>query len=247
MSTRQQGISQQALEEKTIAEYLRDHPEFFVSHTGLLADLHVPHDTDGAVSLIERQVSVLREQHQETKRQLHALVQVARDNDRLNEQMQRLTLALLEAPDLASTLQVLNDSLLNDFHADAVVVGLFMDEPRLSALAHGGLPAVRGLCLEDEASAPFATVINGGKPLCGHLRQKQISYLFGELEEDKIASAVVAALNARGSDTLQPQCLGLLGIGSRDAKRYHAGMGTLFLSYLGDLIGRAVGRHLPAH
>ena len=113
MSTRQQGVSQAVLEEQTIADYLREHPDFFSSHSGLLADLQIPHHTDGAVSLIERQVSVLREQHLEAKRQLHALVQVARDNDRLNEQMQRLTLSLLEVRDLSSTLQMLNDSLTN--------------------------------------------------------------------------------------------------------------------------------------
>ena len=247
MSTRQQGISQDALEEQTIIDYLRNHPDFFMSHSGLLADLQVPHQTEGAVSLIERQVSVLREQHQDTKRQLQALVQVARDNDRLNEQMQRLTLALLEAPDLTTTLQVLNDSLLNDFHADALVVGLFMDESQLAGLDNFDLTAVRTLSLEDEGSASFATVINGGKPLCGHLRDKQIGYLFGDIAEDNIASAVVVALHTRDTDALQPRCLGLLGIGSRDAKRYHAGMGTVFLSYLGDLIGRAVGRYLPLH
>jgi len=246
MSTRQQGISQDTLEEQTIVDYLRNHPDFFISHGGLLADLEVPHKTDGAVSLIERQVSVLREQHEDTKRQLQALVQVARDNDRLNEQMQRLTLALLEAPDLATTLQVLNDSLVNDFHADALVVGLFITESRLAALDLD-LTAVRTLSMEDEGTTSFATVINGGKPLCGHLRDKQISYLFGEMVEDNIASAVVVALQTRDTDTLQPRCLGLLGIGSHDAKRYHAGMGTVFLSYLGDLIGRAVGRYLPLH
>ena len=247
MNTRQQGISQDALEEQTIADYLRDHPEFFTSHTGLLADIHIPHHTEGTVSLIERQVSVLREQHQETKRQLHALVQVARDNDRLNEQIQRLTLALLEAPDLPSTLQTLNDTLLNDFHADALVVGLFMNESRLSGLDHRDLTAVRTLSGEDEESAGFAAVISGGKPLCGHLRDRQITYLFGEIAEDNIASAVVVALNSPGVDNLKPRCLGLLGIGSRDPNRYHAGMGTVFLSYLGDLIGRAVGRYLPLH
>jgi uncharacterized protein len=247
MSTRQQGISQDALEEQAIADYLRSHPEFFLSHTGLLADLQVPHHTEGTVSLIERQVSVLREQRQEAKRQLHALVQVARDNDRLNGQMQRLTLALLEAPDLATTLQVLNDSLLNDFRADALVMGLFMSESRLSALDNCDLTAVRILSAEDENTPAFAGVINGGKPLCGHLRDPQIGYLFGEVAKDNIASAAVVALNTRGTDPLQPRCLGLLGIGSRDAKRYHAGMGTLFLSYLGDLIGRAAGRYLPLH
>jgi len=247
MSTRQQGISQAALEEQTIADYLREHPEFFSAHSGLLADLQIPHHTDGAVSLIERQVSVLREQHLEAKRQLHALVQVARDNDRLNEQMQRLTLSLLEARDLSSTLQMLNDSLVNDFRADALVMGLFMSEVQLANLGNCDLTAVRPLSSGDEGSAAFAAVINGGKPLCGHLRTSQISYLFGEIAEDNIASAVVVALNTRSADSLQPSCLGLLGIGSRDSNRYHAGMGTLFLSYLGDLIGRAVGRYLPLH
>lgn len=247
MSTRQQGVSQTALEEQTIADYLREHPDFFSAHGGLLADLQIPHHTDGAVSLIERQVSVLREQHLETKRQLHALVQVARDNDRLNEQMQRLTLSLLEARDLSSTLQMLNDSLANDFRADALVMGLFISETQLAALGNCDLTAVRPLSAGDEGSAAFAAVINGGKPLCGHLRTGQISYLFGEIAEDNIASAVVVALNTRSADNLQPSCLGLLGIGSRDANRYHAGMGTLFLSYLGDLIGRAVGRYLPLH
>ena len=208
---------------------------------------NIPHSTDGAVSLIERQVSVLREQHQETKRQLHALVQVARDNDRLNEQMQRLTLALLEAPDLPTTLQTLNDSLLNDFHADALAVGLFMSDAALTALDHRNLTTVRALSADDEAGSGFAAVIGGGKPLCGHLRDRQIAYLFGELVEDNIASAVVVALNTPGTEDLKPRCLGLLGIGSHDPKRYHAGMGTVFLSYLGDLIGRAVGRYLPVH
>ena len=247
MNTRQQGISQNTSEEQDIADYLRRHPEFFVSQSGLLADLQIPHHSEGVVSLIERQVSVLREQQQEAKHQLQALIQVARDNDRLNGQMQRLTLALLEAPDLTATLRVLNDSLLNDFRADAQSIGLFMSKSQLSNLDSSNLTAVRVLSAKDEGATAFARVISGGKPLCGHLRQRQISYLFGEIAEDGIASAAVVALNTRDADSLQPRCLGLLGIGSRDAKRYHAGMGTLFLGYLGDLIGRAMGRFLPVH
>jgi uncharacterized protein YigA (DUF484 family) len=247
MSTRQHGIppKKEALEEQTIADYLRGHPDFFTSHNDLLADLQIPHHTEGAVSLIERQVDVLRNQHQETTRQLHALIQVARDNDRLNEQMQRLTLAMLEANDLPTTLQALNDSLLNDFRADAHVVGLFMHQSQLSNLDACYPTSVRSLSVEDEDIAAFCGVIAGGKPLCGHLRHRQIGYLFGEIAKDNIASAAVVPLNSRGSDALQPRCLGLLGIGSRDAKRYHAGMGTLFLSCLGELVGRAVGRYLP--
>lgn len=247
MSIRQQDISQNAMQETTIADYLRDHPEFFVTHTGLLADIQVPHHTAGTISLIERQVSVLREQNQELKRQLHALVQVARDNDRLNEQMQRLSLALMEAPDLSATLQALGDILHNDFRADSLVMGIFTHGDKLPHLGNQDVLTLRALSSEDQGAATFATLLATGKPLCGHLRRGQANYLFGNAAEENIASAVVLALNNPGANALQPKRLGMLGIGSRDGKRYHAGMGTLFLTYLGELIGRAVGRYLPLH
>ena len=247
MSSRQQDISQDAAQEHAIADYLRDHPEFFETHTGLLADIRVPHHTEGTISLIERQVSVLREQNQDLKRQLHALVQVARDNDRLNEQMQRLTLALMESSDLSTTLRVLGDSLHNDFRADALVLGLFTHEGKLPQLDKQNLLQLRALSEREEASSSFATLLATGKPLCGHLRRGQLHYLFGDTAEDIVASAVVVALNVPGGDSLQTKRLGMLGIGSHDAKRYHAGMGTLFLTYLGELIGRSVGRYLPLH
>jgi uncharacterized protein YigA (DUF484 family) len=247
MSTRQQDIPQDAVQEHDIADYLRTHPDFFLNHTGLLADIQIPHHTAGAISLIERQVTVLRQQNQDLKRQLHALVQVARDNDRLNEQVQRLTLALMEAGDLAATLRIVGDSLRNDFRADAAVLGLFAAGGQLSAFDDEDLPRVRALSEKDPEAGAFATVLATGKPLCGHLRRAQMHYLFGEIAAENVASAVVLTLNAAGTDARPSRRLGLLGIGSRDARRYHAGMGTLFLTHLGELIGRAVGRYLPLH
>lgn len=246
MSTRQHGISTDTLQDHSVVDYLRNHPDFFTTHTGLLADIHVPHQSHGAVSLIERQVTVLREQNQDIKRQLQALVQVARDNDRLNQRVQHLTLALLEAPDLATTLRVLANSLHEDFRADALVMCLFGKTPRLPDHDESGLLRLRSLPAE-QLDTSFGSLLATGKPLCGHLRRGQFDALFEDQQHDpagQIGSAVVLALNTSGGKT--PARYGLLGIGSRDGKRYHAGMGTLFLSYLGDLIGRAVARHLPA-
>jgi len=247
MSTRQQDIPQDAVQEHDIADYLRTHPDFFLNHTGLLADIRIPHHTAGAISLIERQVTVLREQNQDLKRQLHALIQVARDNDRLNEQVQRLTLTLMEADDLSTTLRIIGDSLRSDFRADAAVLGLFVQGGRLPGFDADGLLQLRALSEKEPEAGPFATLLATGKPLCGHLRRAQLHHLFGDNLTDNVASAVVLMLTAAGVEERQPKRLGLLGIGSRDARRYHAGMGTLFLHHLGDLIGRALGRYLPPH
>jgi uncharacterized protein YigA (DUF484 family) len=246
MSTRQQDIPQDAVQEHDIADYLRTHPDFFLTHTSLLADIQIPHHITGAVSLIERQIAVLREQNLDLKRQLQALVQVARDNDRLNEQVQRLTLALMEADDLSATVRMIGESLRNDFRADTAVLGLFSQEGRRPPSESSGLLQLRTLSDREPDAAVFATLLATGKPLCGHLRRGQLQYLFGEAAPENAASAVVLALHG-GGESRPAQRLGLLGIGSRDARRYHAGMGTLFLAHLGELIGRAVGRYLPQH
>ena len=60
MTTYQQSQTEkQPLEEKTVADYLRDNPDFFQNNTSLLAMLRIPHSCGTAVSLVEHQVKVL--------------------------------------------------------------------------------------------------------------------------------------------------------------------------------------------
>src|SRR3569623_3701261 len=122
MSTRQHDNGQEDMQDQLIADYLRNNPEFFNTHARQLAELRVPHQAQGAVSLIERQLTVLRDQNLELKRQLQELVKVARDNDTLNLRIQRFTLALMEARDLATTLQMMGAALREDFHADTLAL-----------------------------------------------------------------------------------------------------------------------------
>jgi uncharacterized protein YigA (DUF484 family) len=67
--------------EEAVARYLEDHPDFFLTHGALLEGLQIPHrDSAGAVSLIERQVRVLRERNQALQDQLRELIEIAREN-----------------------------------------------------------------------------------------------------------------------------------------------------------------------
>ena len=50
------------LPEQAVVDYLTAHPDFFTRHPQLLRDLSLPHDSGNAVSLIERQVELLRKQ-----------------------------------------------------------------------------------------------------------------------------------------------------------------------------------------
>jgi uncharacterized protein len=233
-----QDVQTENIDAQTVANYLRQNPDFFNLNTSLLADLALPHKTGAAISLIERQVDVLRDQNRRYRNQLQELVQIARDNDGLIEQLQHLTLSLLDVDELNETFEVFYNSLKQNFHADAVTVQLFTDP------AHLALDAAQTEHLDVEFIRPhdshismFRNVVNKGLPVCGKLKREQLDYLFGSKADD-IASAALLPLSAQGSRNMGCLPLGMVAIGSYEADRFHVGMGTVFLKYLAELIDR---------
>ncbi len=99
MSTREaRGIQTQQDEEESVARFLQQNPEFFESHLQLLAKLRIPHARGSAtISLVERQVEVLRERHAAMEQKLADFVTVARANDAVAEKLHRFTRRLLRA------------------------------------------------------------------------------------------------------------------------------------------------------
>ena len=83
-------------EEAGIADYLEKHPEFFERNLAVLARLRLPHLRGGTtVSLVERQVEVLRERQASSEERLQEFIRVARANDVLAEKIQRFSRRLL--------------------------------------------------------------------------------------------------------------------------------------------------------
>lgn len=221
--------AQEELSEQQVAEYLQAHPEFFMRHEALLERMRIPHGHNGkAVSLIERQVELIREQKHDLRQQLQQLTQAARSNEQLLQRFQVLILNLIGSDTMDQAIGYIRDAMQQDFHADAVEVVLF-ERPGHSDGVHPDDPRLR----------PFARVLQGRQPVCGHFTPEQTRLLFGT-QAESIASAVVVPLC---EDALRP-CIGLLGIGSRDAKRYHPEMGTVFLGHLGSVMNRIFLAHL---
>ncbi len=88
--------------EREVVRYLRDNPDFFEHHRELLADMILPHQPQGTVSLIERQVSMLRDQKQDLKQRLQHLLDNAKQNENLSTRMNQLILDLLDCNDFDS-------------------------------------------------------------------------------------------------------------------------------------------------
>ena len=221
------------LTDEQVSQYLREHPEFFNDHLALLAGMRVPHAAGPAVSLIERQVAVLRDQNQQYKRKLMELVQVGRDNDSLHRNLHLLTLALMRADGLGDVIERVHGHLRDDFKADAVAL-------RLTRLPEGFRTETCTLPLEpgDPALAAFAPFFRAVRPLCGELKPEQLAFLYGD-QAEAIASTALVPLGVEAG-------FGMLAIGSHDDHRFHPAMDTLFLRCLGELVACALTPYLES-
>ena len=210
-----------------VSGYLREHPDFFQEHPDLLGDLSIPHPSGGAVSLVERQVGLLREENQRLRTSLDELVEVARANEALSRRMHELTLALMEAVTPEAVFAALGNNLSRDFNADRVAVRLFA-EP-----AQTGEGRVEFAGPHARERDLFSEVFEQRRPVCVRLRPEQKDYLFGE-ECPRDGSAVIVPL-------LGQDWTGVLVVASDDPRRYHPGMGVDLLAHLGDIVGLLLG------
>jgi uncharacterized protein YigA (DUF484 family) len=71
------------VDDDDIRDFLVEHPDYLQKNPELLSLLQIPHASGAAVSLVERQVSVLRERNVDLRHRLRDLGAIARDNDQL--------------------------------------------------------------------------------------------------------------------------------------------------------------------
>jgi uncharacterized protein YigA (DUF484 family) len=184
------------------------------------------------VSLVERQVEVLRDQKTDADRRLAEFIAVARANDQLAERIHRFTRRLLRATTAASAMTALEASLREDF--DAFHSVLLLTAP-VASLDGNYEPFLRKLAADDANMRTFEALLATGKPRCGQVRDTQRDFLFGP-EAASIGSVALVPLGEGGS-------LGLLALGSAERERFHPGMSTEFLKRMGELITDALNRN----
>jgi uncharacterized protein YigA (DUF484 family) len=225
MTTREaRGLTAADSEEESIAGYLQRNPEFFERHQAVLARLRLPHARGGStISLVERQIEVLREKLAGLEGKLADLVRVARANDAIAERLHRFTRRLLPVAPRNEAIARIETGLREDFdafHAVLVLVGIPGDP--------GASRFVRTVAADDPNLKSFESLFASGKPRCGQARDSQREFLFGP-EGPEMGSVALVPLGEKGA-------LGLLALGSTDRDRFHPGMSTEFLARMADLI-----------
>ena len=201
------------LDPKEVEAFLTAHPNFLQDRPGLLAVLNLPHGGEGAVSLVERQVSVLRERNIASRQKLAELSDIGRENDRLLDATRNTILALLAGENRADLTRIWRDQVTGTFQAEM-----------------GALVWLDGASDGAEEALLASKLIRQGGGFSGVLRPQEMQTLFGTAATE--GSAGLVAIRSGEDD------IGVLGVGSHDTQRYHAEHGTLFLEYLAEVIGQ---------
>lgn len=216
------------LDDERVADYLRKHPDFLIRQPQLLETLELQHNASGpAISLIERQVEVLRGRGQRLENRLEQLVQAARDNERRATSVHRLARTLIRAPTLGNAVLGLMSCMREEFNIDAVFVGLFSPYYRRT-----DIDGIVRLDPEGPIARDMGNLLRTKLIECGPLNDTRSQMLFPKAKPEIRSAALVPLEKERN--------LGVLVLGSPDPERFQPRQGKLFLEMTAELLSAAV-------
>ncbi len=249
------------LTDEAVLGFLTSHPEFFVSNQAILPRLRIPHESGGAVSLIEKQVSVLRNKCGTLENSLRDLIAVARENENLHQRLHLLIQEIISATTLEQIVKLTRCSLRENFNADDVQLLLVASKPKRVAAKKNTASDTTKAGTKTEVPKTTATK----KPATRARKTKLVEGLQVVAPNDKRLK-----LFAELFDSAQTQCglpsaeqlecfvgknvsniasaamiplyherqLGVIMLTSRDESRFSSGKGVMFLNQLGELLSR---------
>lgn len=210
---------------------LRANPTLFRDHPDLLEELELaPGEEASVVALEHARNRRLERRLNEQEGELEQLVETARENDRLARQLHQLTVELLGCDDGDELVHNLLEGVRQNFRVEAV-----------------GLRVAREWFapnLDERFLAPQLWVqrrfVASSRVILGEPEDPEgVTGLYGETGEPVRSQALMPLRDGT-------QLYGILGLGSSEAGRYTAGMGTAYLERLAELAGALLARFARA-
>ena len=212
-----------------VIEFLKANPDFFEENADILADLNFVHETSGgAVSLIQRQVELLRNHLSQNREKLSELARNAKHNESLLKRFQELCVALATAEDHNHTLNILQRTICLDF-------GLSL----LEVLVVEGTwenPGEQIVELSKEDYRTFSSSIYNLPIYLGKAPDKLRETVLAEKNELARSTALIKINYAKHE--------GYILIGSKDEHHFQDDMGTEFVNFIGDYVNAVLSRFL---
>lgn len=111
---------QRVVDDSLIADYLQENPDFFERHPELLQVMRLRHQERGAVSLVERQQTVLRQRIAQMEDEITELMITARRNEELFTYYSELYVNLLKCHSLSEVMDCLEETFAKQLNMPAL-------------------------------------------------------------------------------------------------------------------------------
>ncbi|TYL48625.1 DUF484 family protein [Marinomonas sp. IMCC 4694] len=221
------------MSEEEVIQYLSSTPDFFTRHADVLEGLTLPHPINAkVVSLLEYQVTILRQKNASYKAEFEHLVDVARENASTLQKSRRLVLAGLSCVSLEDFAVVIDDIVREDFAVPHHALILYSDKVESSVRTHQ-------LVKEGDLLAHTVGFIDC---FCGMLPANELDILFPQSGESIRSVAVLPLLSREGGEIKKR---GVLVLGANAEATFGKSKGVLFLQYLADLLSAILLRLMP--
>ena len=218
------------LTDKEVAGYLLENPDFFLDRDSLLLKIQVPHKSRGTISLVEKQLDVIRNREKETRKQLKEFVENAERNKEIFDKSRKLILSMMAAKRSSEFFAALEKGLKRDFRCKVNALVVFGKPKQINHFT---------LRIPAESARKYVSPLMQSKaPTLGTLRPREQDFLFRD-QSKKVKSAAVLSIRDKN------KYLGILAIGSRDTEYFTPDMDALFISFIAETLGKLLPKHLP--
>ncbi|WP_114787946.1 DUF484 family protein [Vibrio tetraodonis] len=213
-------VELEGLTAEVVADYLRDHPEFFIGRSGLIDRLVLPHNESGTVSLAHLQMQRQRQRIEELEEEITALMSLAKSNDRTFHEFMALEEQILKCDSMVSVIEVVEET--------AKSMGLVAYFRLLD------VPSTHYSLNKTEYQGFATSHLNGKSAYLGRLRKTDRIRLLGDgIQAPEMGSYVILPLKNK---SLQ----GIIAFSSSDGGHFQPNMDTLFLRHLALVLSHLI-------
>jgi uncharacterized protein YigA (DUF484 family) len=214
-----------------VSRFLRAHPRFVIDDPDLLEMLELNHASGSAVSLIERQIELLRGRNQRLGDRLELLVDAARENELRIGSHHRMARLLIRAPTLAAVVVALRTAMRDHFDIEYVFLGI-----STSVLKRHDIDGVTPIEPDGPIAKSCDNLLRTRLIECGPLDEARARLLFPKVDLPPRSAAIAPLEKDRN--------LGIIAFASSDPVRFQPRQGKLFVELAAELAAAAIRARL---
>ena len=212
------------ISEKNVREYLQKNLDFFLDKPDILANLEIPHSKKGSVSLVERQIDILRKENKDLKDKLNEFIHNASLNHNLIHKIYEFAYKLIHSKNFEDTINISCKNLIEEFDVMECTF-LFFNDIKLKN------KDILFYENSHDSLKPFKSFIDNNLPRCNKLKSEQLKLLFKQPNNVKSCALIPLGIQKK---------LGFLAISSDDENRFNPDMSMDYLKVIGQLISQSL-------